>query len=254
MSLLHIIQTLRLLMQKKDHMIAWEPNFFVYIYFNISRHSLGAACAFFMGLYLKKFIPNTSCWCFSPPLGLVDNVIATSSSEWCTTVVCGKELPPRFSASTLDRSRNQIIYALATIKEPKITLAYKLLWRYRDVNVNDKDMRENKKVSHLTEQARDYLSEYLESVNSDSYRKVLVASGNRLNIPGSIIFFRPKKHPEESMLSLSLGSEREFDALWIHNESLKNQGILLSGRFLSDHMPDTAAAILARASSDTRTA
>lgn len=224
---------------------------FLFLYFNPSRHSLGAACAFFMGLYLRKIIRNTSCWCFSPPLGLVDDVIAKSASEWCTTVVCGKELPPRFSASTLDRSRNQIIYALATIKEPKLIMAYKLLWRYRDVNVDDKDMMENKKVAHLTEQARNFLSEYLNSVNADSYRKYLVDSGNRMNIPGSIIFFRPKKHPEQSMLSLSLGIEREFDALWVDTDSIKDQGILLSGRFLSDHMPDTAAAVLAQASSGT---
>ena len=110
-------------------------------------------------------------------------------------------------------------------------------------------MMENIKASHLTEQARNFLSEYLDSVNSDTYRKHLVASGDRMNIPGSVIYFRPKKHPEQSMLSLSLGIDREFDALWVDNDSIKNQGILLSGRFLSDHMPDSAAAILAQASS-----
>lgn len=107
---------------------------------------------------------------------------------------------------------------------------------------------ENKKSSHLTEQARNFLSDYLDNVNSDSYRKHLVASGDRMNIPGSVIFFRPKQHPEQPMLTLSLGIDREFDALWVDNDSIKNQGIILSGRFLSDHMPDSASAILAQAS------
>lgn len=214
-----------------------------------SGHSLGAACCFFLGLYFQKFIPDVKCWCFSPPLGLVDKRVAERSHSWCTTIVCGKELPPRFSAASLDLARDQIIYALASVKLPKLALAYKLMWSYKSMASIEDDVQEN--CLDSPQDARDYLNRYLESRNTDKYRKYLVSSADRMTVPGSVIYFQPKAGIERKTSSPILdlhvvAPDRDYEAIWIENESLNAQGLIFSGRFLADHMPDYAEEVIQR--------
>lgn len=212
-------------------------------------HSLGAACCFFLALYFQKFIPDIKCWCFSPPLGLVDKRVAERSSSWCTTIVCGKELPPRFSAAALDLARDQIIYALASVKLPKLILAYKLLWSYKSISSIEDDLQEN--CLDTAQDARDYLNRYLGSRNSDKYRRYLVSSADRMTVPGSVIYFQPVTGIEKKASSTILDfhvvtPDRDYEAIWIENECLNAQGLIFSGRFLADHMPDYAEGVIQR--------
>ena len=221
-------------------------------------HSLGAACSFFMAFYFRQFIKNVTCWCFSPPLGLVDKSIAMSCESWCTTIVCGKELPPRFSAATLDLARDQLLYALATIKEPKWKLAYKLLWNYKKIYLVERcDEHGNLELDNAPEEVKARVREYLKSRNDDDHRKFLVASAQAMTIPGKVVYFQPKLEQDKnatlqksnSVISVSfnvMAPERNYDPIFIENECMNDQGIILTGRFLADHMPDYAEEVIQR--------
>lgn len=185
-------------------------------------------------------MPDLTCWCFSPPLGLADKKIALDSNAWCTTVVCGKEFPPRFSAATVDRSRDQIVYSLASIQEPKLKRLYKLLWKFKSL----KHDAEKLKLENFNESSKAVLLEYINSVNNDNYRKSIVRAARRMSVPGKVIYLRPREAETDELTLNILPTDREYTALWVANAAFEEQGLLLSGRFLSDHMPDYAATVL----------
>lgn len=215
-------------------------------------HSLGAVASFFLALYFEKFVPKVKCWCFSPPLGLVDKAVAESCSSWCTTVACGKEIVPRFSAASLDRARDQIIFSLAAINQSKWTLFYNLIWKYKSMHHQDGQLNPMNQ-DDISEEARNFLQRYVESRNRDEHRQYLVSSANRMTIPGRVIYFQPKVDDEmECRNSSFLGNidmsipERKYDAIFIQNERMNDQGLIFSGRFLADHMPDYAEEVIQR--------
>lgn len=217
-----------------------------------SGHSLGAVASFFLALYFEKFVPNVKCWCFSPPLGLVDKSIAESSSLWCTTIACGKEIVPRFSAASLDRARDQIVFSLAAIKQSKWKLFHRLIWKCKSLCDQDGFLAPISPDS-ITDEVMNYLEHYVESRNRDEHRRYLVSSANRMTVPGKVIYFRPKSASEMERHSSSIFAHmnmsipnREYDAVYIQNERMNDQGIIFSGRFLADHMPDYAQEVIQR--------
>lgn len=217
-----------------------------------SGHSLGAVACFFLGLYFEKFIPRVRCWCFSPPLGLVEKSVAETCSSWCTSIVCGKEIVPRFSAASLDRARDQIVFSLAAIDQSKWVLFYKLLWKYKSVYHQDGILAPIN-IKSIPEEVKIYLERYVESRNCDEHRKYLVSSANRMTVPGKVIYFRPKspdvkkkdKFTIFERIDMALPA-REYDAIRIRNEQMNQQGLVFSGRFLADHMPDYAEEVIQR--------
>lgn len=222
-----------------------------------SGHSLGAVACFFLALYFEKFIPNVRCWCFSPPLGLVDKSIAETSSSWCTTIACGKEIVPRFSAASLDCARDQIVFSLAAIRQSKWKLFYHLMWKYKSVCHEDGLLAPIDPDS-LSDEVRNYLVDYVQSRNSDRHRRYLVESANRMTVPGKVIYFQPRVTPETRRHSSSNFAfmdvsppRREYDPIVIDNESMNDQGLIFSGRLLADHMPDYAEEVIKRMGTDT---
>ena len=245
-------------------------------------HSLGAVGSFFLALYFQPWIPNVRCWCYSPPAGLVDVSVAESCGSWCTSVVNGKEIVPRFSAASLDRARDELVCSLATVDVPKWRRIYRLLWKYWDVYQADVDLTKPMDPASLSEDAREFLEDYVRSRNDDEHRRYLVASAERMSLPGKVIYFEPidKEGDEEGDddkdrekdsekgktaagsrslgpfqfeldLSFSLdvsvimsGTSRKYKAKYVPNAAMKNQGVILSGRLLSDHMPDYAEEVL----------
>jgi hypothetical protein len=58
-----------------------------------------------MHLVIHARLACRSCWAFSPPGGLASPEVGAASSDWCTSVVCGKEWIPRLSIDTFNRMR-----------------------------------------------------------------------------------------------------------------------------------------------------
>jgi hypothetical protein len=222
-------------------------------------HSLGAVGSFFLALYFHKWVPNVRCWCFSPPAGLVDVAIAESCESWCTSVANGKEIVARFSASSLDRARDQIVCSFASVSVPKWRLMYKLLWKYWALYKDDDDISKPLDPDCLPDEVRGFLEEYVRSRNEDHHRRYLVEAANRMSLPGRVIYFEPKpkeegdglEKKESSMpfkleMDMVMPNERDYTAKYVRNRAICNQGVILSGRLLADHMPDYAEEVITK--------
>jgi sn1-specific diacylglycerol lipase len=66
-----------------------------------------------LAVQLKQQFPNTTCWAFAPPGGLMSPVLAAAVGDFVTSVVTGKDLVPRLSLVTLERLRDDIMTSLA---------------------------------------------------------------------------------------------------------------------------------------------
>jgi hypothetical protein len=244
-------------------------------------HSLGAVGSFFLGLYFEKWIPNVSCWCFSPPAGLVDVSVAESCASWCTSTINGKEIVPRFSAANLDRVRDELVCSLVSVSVSKWSRIRRLIWKYWDVYRGDQDGTKPQNPAALSEDAREFLEDYVCSRNADQHRRYLVEAANMMSIPGRIIYFEPKPNNDDidgkdamedvdgedegdeggaghhhgmsrlwSSFDLSIGlemvmpHEHEYMPKYVNNAAVKAQGIILSGRLIHDHMPDQLADVI----------
>jgi hypothetical protein len=217
-------------------------------------HSLGAVGSFFLALYFQKWVPNVRCWCYSPPAGLVDISIAESCGSWCTSIANGKEIVPRFSAANLDRARDQIVCSLASVNESKWRLLYKLLWKYWTLYKEQEDSTRPIDPEELSVETKQFLQDYITSRNEDKHRRYLVGSANRMSLPGRVIYFEPKPkeagngQEDSGLFDFNLGvvlpNERQYVPKYVSNSAMRNQGILLSGRIMSDHMPDYAEEVI----------
>jgi hypothetical protein len=245
-------------------------------------HSLGAVGSFFLGLYFEKWVPNVRCWCFSPPAGLVDISVAESCASWCTSIMNGKEIVPRFSAANLDRARDELVCSLVSVSVSKWRRIRRLIWKYWDVYRGDQDVTKPLNPATLSEDAREFLEDYVCSRNADQHRRYLVEAADMMSLPGRIIYFEPK--PEDvdregdtakvdmdggngdgdasgdshlrglsrlwSGFHLRIGFEmvmpdqRRCVPKYVKNASVKAQGIILSGRLIHDHMPDQLADVI----------
>lgn len=63
----------------------------------VTGHSLGGGVAALLALRLRRLIPNTRCWAFAPPGGLISPGLSLRMRDWCTSVVVGRDMVPRLS-------------------------------------------------------------------------------------------------------------------------------------------------------------
>lgn len=56
---------------------------------------------------------DLKCWAFCPPGGLVSDSLLPALSEWCVSVVCGKDAVPRMTVNNLARLMDEMVTALA---------------------------------------------------------------------------------------------------------------------------------------------
>jgi hypothetical protein len=66
-----------------------------------------------LALQLKQQFPNTTCWAFAPPGGLMSPALSAAVGDFVTSVVTGKDLVPRLSLVTLEQLRDDIMTSLA---------------------------------------------------------------------------------------------------------------------------------------------
>lgn len=75
----------------------------------LTGHSLGAGAAALVALYIRSFYPNSRCWAFEPPGGLVDGTLAEAAADCVTSVVLGKDWVPRLSLASFERLRDEMV-------------------------------------------------------------------------------------------------------------------------------------------------
>ncbi|XP_040564209.1 diacylglycerol lipase-alpha [Lepeophtheirus salmonis] len=86
-------------------------------------HSLGAGIAAILSILLKQDYPNTHCFAYSPPGGLLSRNVVNYTKSFITSVVVGKDVIPRVGLHQLEALRHDLMYAIHKNEEPK----YKIL-------------------------------------------------------------------------------------------------------------------------------
>ncbi|RMZ52673.1 hypothetical protein APUTEX25_000792, partial [Auxenochlorella protothecoides] len=203
----------------------------------VTGHSLGAGCAFLVGLYLSQSIcPGLKCWAFSPPGGLASASVGASAKAWCTTVVCGKEWIPRLTAQSFDRLRDEMVLAALRCRLPKLAFGWGVLrrraWTEADLVLPE-----------VPPHARPVLNEYRKSLaRRGELEDSFYDHASSFAAPGQVMWLQsvgsaPRK-------GWRPGRSHEYRAVWIDAEDLSSEGIILSGRMMADHMPDHLLALL----------
>lgn len=204
----------------------------------VCGHSLGAGCAFFVGLHLRSVFPSLRCFAFSPPGGLVSMDLASSCKEWCISTVCGKEVIPRLTLGTVEHLRDDLVLLGMSSKMSKIRILISMMTRYM---WSDPDLFYSEK--NLPEEQQEWLHAYEESIHAPSNVHNVLKRARSFAPPGRIMYFKPtgkvRKH-KRARGKLS----REYVCTWSNPESLIDNGIIVSGRMMKDHMPDYSYALL----------
>jgi len=250
----------------------------------LTGHSLGAAVSYLIALRLRLAIPDLYCWAFSPPLGLVSAPLGAASSDWCTTVVCGKELPPRYSVDTLDRALQGMMGAAVQCRLSKLQILTGWLGGTAALSTDASEEQLLWSADEIPEEVQNVLDEAVASVEGNVYRKFLLETSGTFGLPGRVFHLQliakhsknGRKKENGGGCSNCCGSagmkdnikdpsnsnstspssftdstekrgplpEREYQAVWIDSAELAKEGLQLSGRVISDHMPDFIAGVL----------
>lgn len=219
----------------------------------VCGHSLGAGCAFLMSIYLRKYFSRLQCWAFSPPGGLATSALCAEACEWCTSVVCGREMIPRLTLLTFERLRDDIVYSAVRSKKPKLSLFLGWLvrrrWEERDVLYA---------VEDIPHEPKTWLYTYLESLEESKARREYVETAGQFGPPGRVLYLKylgKEAVPGESRSWMSFAgwgkgpsgpAIRRYDPIWINGAQLVESGLLVSSRMMADHMPDYSLAVLRR--------
>ncbi|KAG7670220.1 hypothetical protein Ndes2526A_g06557 [Nannochloris sp. 'desiccata'] len=251
----------------------------------LTGHSLGAAVSYLIALRLRLAIPDLNCWAFSPPMGLVSASLGAASSDWCTSVVCGKELPPRYSVATLDRALQDMMAAAAQCRLPKLQILTGWLGGTAAMKNNAPEGQLLWKPNEIPEEVQNVLNAAVASAEGNMHRKYLLETSGTFGLPGRVFHLQLiAKHSKNGRKKVNGGScssccggsdgikdntkdqsnttsssssttstvkanqrplpEREYHAVWIDSAELAKEGLQMSGRVISDHMPDFIAGVL----------
>ena len=212
----------------------------------VCGHSLGAGCAFLVGMYLKQSHPTVRCIAYSVPGGLVSPDLAATSIDWCISTVCGKEWIPRLTLSTIEHVRDDMVHLgiYCKMSKTKLILSWMTgyLWADEDIFYTD---------DTLPEENAQWLKSYQKSVNEPKGRSLRDSMLPAFDFqpPGRILYLRPTSETKAKTKrwwesSKDIIKQRKFVCEWTTGERLVANGILLSGRMMRDHFPDQSYAIL----------
>ncbi|CAK0786854.1 hypothetical protein CVIRNUC_010068 [Coccomyxa viridis] len=199
-------------------------------------HSLGAGAAALVALYIRSFYPRSRAWAFEPPGGLVDGQLARASSDCITSVVLGKDWVPRLSVASFERLRDEMVVAglRCCISKTAFLLGMLMGKRWAPEELFTSEAGARPEASHILST----MSLHLQRSSNVARR---YESARSFRPPGRLMFLRPVKHAAQ------VGqAKRSYDAVWLAQEDLVEEGILVSPRMMADHMPDYLTALLKR--------
>jgi sn1-specific diacylglycerol lipase len=217
-------------------------------------HSLGAGVAFLVSLRMRQFFPGLKCWSFSPPGGLATAELSSGAVDWCTSVVCGKEMIPRLTLATFERMRDEMVYCAARCRLNKWSIF--LSW-VSGRTYTEKEMFYT--PDDLPEEPQKWLEDYRTSLGSTSKKREYVELATKFGPPGKCLYLKPTGEKAEgerhylggiiNPLNYTKAVVRDYQGVFVDGEALVEQGIVISGRMMLDHFPDYALAVLRRLAS-----
>jgi len=203
-------------------------------------HSLGAGCAFLVGLHLRCYFPTLKCYSFSPPGALVSSEIAEQSRDWCISTVCGKEMIPRITLNTIESLRDDMVHLGTFCRKPKFQLILSWItgriWSEPDLYYS---------AENLPEEAHQWMLLYERNIARKSHLREVIDLADKFGPPGRVMYLKPtgKLKSKPRRFGGSRHS-REYVCEWTTGTSIVDEGILLTGRMMKDHMPDYSYALL----------
>ncbi|CAL8469007.1 g8548 [Coccomyxa elongata] len=190
-------------------------------------HSLGAGVAALLALKMLDMYPSVKCWAYCPPGGLVSANLSAILGEFCCGVAVGKDAVPRLSLKNLDRLLDEMIVALA--RSNMHTL------RILGAAVAGKRHR-RRWLKHLFRPPDQVPEEALYFLSEFRKHSAQVDKHHLMNMlpPGRMIFLRRLKRWENTKRQ-SGSWDVTWDAVYITPEDILREGILISGKMLTDH-------------------
>ena len=204
----------------------------------VTGHSLGAGCATFLGLMLRREYPDLRCLPYSPPGGLVTIKTAKAVSAFTTSFVLNSDIVPRLSIATMEKLRNDVLELISRIKVSKMAVLKSAVLGVGGLDRIDMidDMLHPKNAVPDTE-----FKEQLQKFRLVQ-RKVKEERGSvevDLFPPGRIVHFVKTQEMKSScggLGKLCCGRDREYTPMWADNEDF--QEIMISPSMALDHFPD----------------
>ena len=190
----------------------------------ITGHSLGAAVACLVAGALRLNCQTLKCIAYNPPGGLMDENLRAVSKSYCTSVVCGQDAISRMSLGTLKRVIDDMMFALASCKRPKLSILFdSIIGRYVNTAA----------ASHIfgtfddiEPDVLDVLTTYLQKSKFHQEN----VDHRPMYPPGNIIFLRPYGDPNDETKDAS------WDAVWLRATDLMDEGLLLSRSMWRHHL------------------
>jgi len=202
-------------------------------------HSLGAGCAFLVGIHLRCYFPTLKCYSFSPPGALVSSEIAEKSRDWCISTVCGKEMIPRMTLNTIETLRDDMVHLGTFCRKPKFQLI--LSWITGRV-WSDPDLYYS--AENLPEESHQWMELYERNIARKSHLREVIELADKFEPPGRVMYLKPTGKLKSKQRFWGSRHSREYVCEWTTGTSIVGEGILLTGRMMKDHMPDYSYALL----------
>ena len=190
----------------------------------ITGHSLGAAVACLVAGAMRTIHPKLKCIAYNPPGGLVDEKLRVVSEAYCTSVVCGQDAISRMSFGTLKRVIDDMMFALASCKRPKLSILFdSIIGRYVNTAA----------ATHVFGTFGEMEPDVLNILRAYLQKSKLHQENvdhRPMYPPGNIIFLRPYGDPNDETKDAS------WDAVWLKAKDLMDEGLLLSWSMLRHHL------------------
>eukprot|EP00596_Hydrurales_sp_CCMP1899_P002727 CAMPEP_0119053576 /NCGR_PEP_ID=MMETSP1177-20130426/74512_1 /TAXON_ID=2985 /ORGANISM="Ochromonas sp, Strain CCMP1899" /LENGTH=278 /DNA_ID=CAMNT_0007033563 /DNA_START=1535 /DNA_END=2371 /DNA_ORIENTATION=- len=113
-----------------------EEGVFPYTHYKliVVGHSLGAAAAAILTLFLRPTYPTVHCYGYGMPTSVFDQRTASESSEYVTSFILAYDWVPRSTPQTINIFREQILDSIARAKVNKMTIIQSL---FKNVEEDD---------------------------------------------------------------------------------------------------------------------
>lgn len=198
----------------------------------IVGHSLGAGTASILGILLKQRHSSLSCYCYSPPGGLLSAPAVEYTKEFTISVVVGKDVVPRIGLHQMETLRTDLINAIKRSVDPK--------WKTITCSLACCGCSQPTSAVEMSTGERE-VCEYMRSKETarslgihPSDSSIALTSHQPLYPPGRIIHV-VRHHPTSGQQALSK-KEPVYQALWAENTDFDE--VLISPVMIQDHMPD----------------
>uniref|UniRef100_A0A7R9YQW8 sn-1-specific diacylglycerol lipase n=1 Tax=Chlamydomonas euryale TaxID=1486919 RepID=A0A7R9YQW8_9CHLO len=185
-------------------------------------HSLGAGVAALLALHLRSVYPGTRCWAYAPPGGLMSPELSAAMRDYCTSVVCGRDLVPRLSLSNMEILARQMIECSARCKQPKVRVILHpgKKWKRDDLF---------KPEAEMSADARKTLEAYMRNSGSSHCAGGKVIEARDFLTPGKLLYYEANDS--------DIADALVFTPQFVDNKEFAKNGMLISTFAVDMHMP-----------------